>query len=150
MVDKYRNLPVKLLVSVVITWFYCFYKARGHWRGWGFRVSAVSGCKYVLKAVYTVMKLAPFPIKRWKHQERGQTSFISVREKKRWQRGGFWIGQWDNVFFLRLLFPKAGMLFTGVGQRLRNADCVLRKWLLSPEGTSAAWMQTQRGEVDRD
>lgn len=33
------------------------------------------------------------------------------------------------------------MLFTGIGQHLRNADSVVRKWLLSPEGTSTAWIE---------
>lgn len=43
------------------------------------------------------------------------------------------------------LLPEAGMLFTGVGQCLRNAASVAGKWFLSPEGSSKAKLQTRGG-----
>lgn len=92
-------------------------------------------------------------MKCYKHQEGEQAS---LREKKDGCRdrqtqptGSFWIELQDNSFWL-LLFPKAGMLFTVIGQRLWNADRVWRKRLLSPEETFRARLQTLRGKVNRD
>lgn len=52
---------------------------------------------------------------------------------------------WSFLLVAFFLLPEAGMLFTGVGQCLRNAASVAGKWFQSPEGSSQAKLQTRRG-----